>query len=435
MCVHTVHRIASRDRVHTRVAHGFPVCAAQSTYTRRHASQIPICIRECQYGHVTDRRYTAANASAACTLCPARAEIPPSSPHLARAECQCKRGFYALGVNESACLPCPPFAICAGGWALPRPAVGFWRAPSCDEHVSCGTAFMRCVPEAACPGLSYQVCGEHYAGPVCGRCAAGARLVEKYCVGCPTPLAVVWTFLIALCFVATVVLAYVAHYWSSRMASYVVLARFVQSLVLLSYAEMWSSPILSTAAAGSLGQWPRAFRGAFEFINTHVAGFWFYPNFIETIGVPCSQGPPLSIAERQARGTCVRNTRIRESILICIWAPLRCLRSPPPAPAIVTPAPRSAHAPCAHRALARACSAPCRPTAGVPRRGMLRHGQVCADSRHAGDARDRAAGGSAWHPAGRVPHGCDARGAAVQRPLRESFAHSRMRICSLQLHL
>ena len=73
------------------------------------------------------------------------------------------QGYFKTHADLTPCLPCPDFATCPGGWALPQALPGYYRAPSNDF-------MMQCDPVDACVGGGNNTCANGYAGLRCGIC-------------------------------------------------------------------------------------------------------------------------------------------------------------------------------------------------------------------------------------------------------------------------
>ena len=64
--------------------------------------------------------------------------------------------------------------------------------------------------------------------------------------------------------------------------------RVAQMLAVLSYADLFDVALMRPASVFTVGSWPSAFRGGFEFLHFYVAPLLFYPSFFEVFNGECS---------------------------------------------------------------------------------------------------------------------------------------------------
>ncbi|CAG9331089.1 unnamed protein product [Blepharisma stoltei] len=98
----------------------------------------------------------------------------------------CKKPYYSLNPNNTACLRCPSSAICYDNYTM-VPKKGYWRNSMMTSK------FWKCPYSEACLGspdihnLSYTgVCKEGYKGNMCQSCKDNySRLYKNECIKCP----------------------------------------------------------------------------------------------------------------------------------------------------------------------------------------------------------------------------------------------------------
>lgn len=150
----------------------------------------------------------------------------------------CVAGYF--GKEGELCSGCPEGAVCEGANAVPYPMEGFWRQEPYPYE------FLRCQPEAACPGGVTSPCAEGYEGEVCRECSFRWYRVQEQCVPCPDH-----AWLLILGFVSAVIACGAVAYWLNKkrvnLSGLTVGVDFAQSASVFARFEFAWPPLLLDA--------------------------------------------------------------------------------------------------------------------------------------------------------------------------------------------